>query len=415
MNMTVRHYNPKRDREAVHRIWYEIGWLDEDEAKRGVLDTFLTSGDCWVSELDGDAECMVLIQEGRLRYQHLDLPFLSVGAVATSRVARKQGIATDLTAHAIAGGVEKLKPAVAGLGMFEQGFYDRLGFGTGSYETYVGFPPSQLKVQSVKRAPKRLGQSDWEAMHANRMERRCSHGAVSILHAGATAEPVLRYQTGFGLGYFDGPDGRLSHHIWINRLNNAEHGPYEVGWLSYQTSEQLLELLGVLKNLGDQVRTVFMYEPVGFQIQVLLKNPFFFEGLSRGSKFESRRISPAWWQIRICDLKRCVEGMHLRGETSSFNLELSDPIATKISPEESWSGVAGSYQVTLGPESTLATGSNPVLPTLRASVNAFSRLWLGVSSASSLAVSDGLEAPESLLAQLDDLIQLPTPRVDWDF
>ena len=99
----------------------------------------------------------------------------------------------------------------------------------------------------------------------------------------------------------------------------------------------------------------------------------------------------------------------------SFNLELSDPIAKHLSDDESWSGVAGSYRVALGPESSLAGDSDPSLPTLRSSVNAFTRLWLGVGSASSLAVTDEFEAPESLLAELDDIIRLPIPRVDWDF
>ena len=29
--MTFRNYDPNRDREAVHRIWREVGWLEKDE------------------------------------------------------------------------------------------------------------------------------------------------------------------------------------------------------------------------------------------------------------------------------------------------------------------------------------------------------------------------------------------------
>jgi hypothetical protein len=48
-------------------------------------------------------------------------------------------------------------------------------------------------------------------------------------------------------------------------------------------------------------------------------------------------------------------------------------------------------------------------------VNAFTRLWLGVRSATSLSWTDHLQAPESLLNQLDNALRLPTPMPDWDF
>ncbi len=42
-------------------------------------------------------------------------------------------------AEAIDGGAE-----LAGLGMFEQGFYNKLGFGTLAYENWVSFDPANL-------------------------------------------------------------------------------------------------------------------------------------------------------------------------------------------------------------------------------------------------------------------------------
>ena len=48
--------------------------------------------------------------------------------------------------------------------------------------------------------------------------------------------------------------------------------------------------------------------------------------------------------------------------------------------------------------------------TLRADVNAFSRLFFGVASASALAVTDAFEAPAALLAELDAALLLPEPR-----
>jgi hypothetical protein len=52
---------------------------------------------------------------------------------------------------------------------------------------------------------------------------------------------------------------------------------------------------------------------------------------------------------------------------------------------------------------------------MRASVNAFSRLWFGVAPASSLAVTDELEAPPALLDALDWLLCVPPPSLDWVF
>ncbi|NQT88677.1 hypothetical protein HQ560_18065 [bacterium] len=60
-------------------------------------------------------------------------------------------------------------------------------------------------------------------------------------------------------------------------------------------------------------------------------------------------------------------------------------------------------------------GEADSLPTLDATVNAFSRLWLGVRPASGLAVTDQLSGPPELLAALDAILRLPTPQPDWMF
>jgi len=56
-----------------------------------------------------------------------------------------------------------------------------------------------------------------------------------------------------------------------------------------------------------------------------------------------------------------------------------------------------------------------LLPTMTASVNAFTRLWLGVRPASSLRFTDDLDAPAGLIETLDSVLRLPAPRPDWDF
>jgi hypothetical protein len=55
------------------------------------------------------------------------------------------------------------------------------------------------------------------------------------------------------------------------------------------------------------------------------------------------------------------------------------------------------------------------LPTLIATVNAFTRLWLGVGPATGLSFTDDLDGPRDLLVQLDHALRLPDPHPDWDF
>jgi hypothetical protein len=71
--------------------------------------------------------------------------------------------------------------------------------------------------------------------------------------------------------------------------------------------------------------------------------------------------------------------------------------------------------VTLGPECGAERGADPALPTLRASINAFSRAWLGVRSATGLSWTDDLKAPPDLLKELDRVLALPAPASDWDY
>jgi len=98
-----------------------------------------------------------------------------------------------------------------------------------------------------------------------------------------------------------------------------------------------------------------------------------------------------------------------------FNLVLSDPIESFVSRGSVWKGIAGEYTITLGSTSAAESGICSDLPTMTASVNAFTRLWLGIRSATSLSWTDDLQAPESLLTSLDRTLRLPPPMLDWDF
>jgi predicted acetyltransferase len=411
-----REYDKERDREAACRIWLEVGWIDKDQT--GVVDTIAEAGRAWVAEVNGAAECMVLTAPGSLRYLQEDLPFFGVTGVTTSRIARKQGLASRLTARAVAAAAAD-GALVGGLSMFEQGYYNQIGFGTGSYERWIGFDPARLRIPIRPRIPERLAAEDWEAIHAARLARQRVHGACNLDPAAITRSEFMWMKNAFGFGYYDGAaEGetprRLSHHILLN-TREVESGPYTIQWMSYQTYEQFLELMALVRNLGDQVHLVRMNEPSGIQMQDLMEQPFKQQRLSEKSKHDIRTHTSAYWQMRICDLVGCLARTHLRCADLRFNLALSDPIDRYLDADAPWRGVSGEYVVSLGRNSGLEVGRDASLPTLTASVNAFTRLWLGVLSATSLSVTDDLSGPQELLEELDWAFRLPVPHPDWEF
>ncbi|MHC4319941.1 MAG: GNAT family N-acetyltransferase [Planctomycetota bacterium] len=412
--MCFRAYDPDKDKEAVHRIWHETGWLETGHERQ--MDLFVEAGRSWVAEVNGAAECLVINAPGTVRHLEADLPMSCVAAVTTSRVARKQGFAARLTAKAIAADAAD-GALVSALGMFEQGFYNRLGFGTGCYEHLVWFNPAALRVggRERPRVPRRITTDDWEMVHANRLRRFRGHGACNLEPADTTRSEMLVHKNGFGLGYTDGPDGELTHHLWASAREGVEFGPYRVEWLAWQTPQQFHELMGLVKNLGDQVALIRIREPAGVQLQDLLDKPFARSTVSEGSKFESRAKAIAYWQMRICDLPGCLAQTSLVSGDARFNLRLADPIEGFLAEGAPWRGVGGDYVVTLGGACGAERGTDAGLPTLTATVNAFTRLWLGVRAASGLRLTDDLDGPPALLEQLDHVLRLPEPHPDWDF
>jgi hypothetical protein len=173
--------------------------------------------------------------------------------------------------------------------------------------------------------------------------------------------------------------------------------------------------MALLKSLGDQVRLVCMNEPPGIQLQDLIDRPFQLRVATEKSRFENAMRADAWWQMRVLDLPGCLARTRLPWADLRFNLRLTDPLETLLDDTEPWRGVAGDYRVTLAASSAAERGADPSLPTLTASVNVFTRLWLGVRPATGLAVTDELSGPPELLQQLDWTLRLPDPKPDWGF
>ncbi len=407
----IRSYDPEKDQKAAYRIWREVGWIDSAKQEKS-LDNFIKAGRSLVAEINDEAECMVVSAPGIFRYLNEDLAMSVVTAVTTSRVARKQGLAKKLTAQLIAADAAE-GALVTALGIFEQGFYNLLGYGSGPYEHWISFDPAQLNLKKRARIPRRLTNDDSAHMHHAMLNRRRRHGAISLLPP-ETVEAELGWsENGFGLGYFDGPNAELTHFFWASA--KGEQGPYTIDMLAFQNGEQFLELLALLKTLGDQVRMVKMHEPAGIQMQDFLAQPFRFRQLTEKSNYVNVNKATSYWQLRICDLAGCLKQTHLAGKPVRFNLNLRDPIADLLDDDAPWRGIGADYVVTLGAESDAKLGQDFSLPTLTASVGAFSRLWMGALPATGLAISDELEGPTELLADLERLLRLPEPKSDWDF
>lgn len=409
--MHIYSYDSQRHKKDVIRIWKEIGWLEKEEEGEG-LDTLARCARSSVAELEGAAESLVISVPGTLRYLETDLSLAAVCGVTTSRIARQQGLARQLTAYNLAEEAQE-GAVVSVLGMFEQGFYNRMGYGTGGYEHWVSFDPNYLDISRKPRVPKRLGREDWKDIFHSIIHRLRVHGSCNLIpEEVGKGELLMLGDDAFGLGYYN-EKGELTHHFYCNP-KEVEHGPYSIYWLIFQNYDQFMELMALLKSLGDQVRLFRMREPRGIQFQDLIKKPLQKSYVSRRSDFHYTISAIAYWQVRILDLKGALALTHLSGEDVLFNLKLSDPIA-QILPSNSWNGLSGEYVVNLGPHSWVKDGQNDTLPTLQASVGAFSRLWLGVLPARSLAVVDELKGPVELLVDLERILQLPYPSPDWDF
>ncbi|MEZ5382935.1 MAG: GNAT family N-acetyltransferase [Microthrixaceae bacterium] len=413
--MTGRPYDPQRDLAAVTRIWREVGWIDDSERQAAALADVLNVGHTVVAEVGGAAECAVHTSPGSLRYgpgqRSTDLDLSLISAVVTSHVARRQGLASALVTESLASAAAS-GAAVATLGIFDQGFYDRFGFGTGAYEHVVSLDPATLKVPVPNRAPVRVGFYDQREVYDLLVRRHRCHGSVTLGLPELTAGDLSRMKQPLGLG-FRSDDGRLTH--CLLGTMTGHHGPVTIDWLIYEQPPQVLELLGLVRALGDQVRSVTINpEPPGVQLQDLINEPMRqLELANVGSS--SRALHTAWSKVqwRMLDLGACIEACAPAPSPLTFGLRLHDPLADR--PGATWSGIGGEFTVHLGADPGVHPGLPASGPVLEASVGAFTRLWLGVRPASGLALTDRLAGPPTLIEALDLAFCLPPPLPDWHF
>jgi len=412
-DINFRRYDHKKDSQAVLEVFKEVGWMERDSDRQtdAAMLAYLKTARSWVAELGGRAESLACTGPGEFRYLEESLPLCAITAALTSTIARRMNCATRATAEAVADAAEE-GAQIAGLGVFEQGFYERLGFGAGSYEHWLDFDPATLKVDSPTRPAHRLSKKDWKAVHTSLLNRMRGHGSCNVFHPELIRFEMAYDRKGFGLGYYD--NGELTHHLWLSN-QGGENGPLMVYWSAFRSYPQFLELLSLLKSIGDQFHLVKMREPPGIQLQDFIDQPFKYQRMTRHSRYECRAQAVAYWQMRILDLKGCIKKTHLPGPALSFNLEIADPIGELLPERRGWRGVEGSYTVRIGEQSTVEAGRENRLPTLRARIGAFTRMWMGAQRASVLTLSGALSGPAELIRSLDRIFQIPQPHTDWDF
>lgn len=405
----IRRYRPRKDKKAVQRIWQECGWISQEKHEIEAQSQLIKGSDAWVMELDGQAECLVLSTDGVFHHTGTPLKLSAITGVTTSRVARNLSAASKTLAKCLADQAASGK-AVSGLGIFEQGFYNRLGYGNGTYEHLVRFDPAWLKNMGKPRTPVRLGLDDFKEIHETRLNRRKAHGAADLLPPEITQADMLFSKKVFGLGYRE--NGKLTHYL-VGR-GDGEFGPYHVDLLVYSTIHQFRELMAVIRGLGDQIRQVRFREPRGIQIQSLLKKPFQLYTVTQQAKYQARSSAMAYWQLRILNLPECVAALTIE-DSLEFNLTLSDPLEKYLGEGAPWRGCGGDYTVKLGKTSRAVEGHTEGLPVLYSSVNDFTRFWMGAASAEVLNGLESFDGPEQLIRDLDRHVRLPLPAPDWDY
>lgn len=406
--MVGRPYDEDRDLGAVIRMWREVGWIDDTDEQADALRRVAARGGGIVADVRGEAECLVLRTPGTVRYLDVDLPLCAVSGVTTSHVGRRQRLASALMVETLTAAVEE-GAAVASLGFFEQGFYDRFGFGTGCYEHRLRFDPALLDVPVPDCAPVRLGVDEMEELHALMARRHRRHGSVVLDPVDWFVAEWAWIDKPFALGW-RGDDGRLTHAL-LGSMKDG-HGPYVIEQLAYEELPQLLDLLGWLRVLGEQVNQVeIAAEPADVQLQDLVREPVRQRRVARlAGGSDALHHAIAEQQDRILDLGACIAAVTVP-EPVDFGLRLRDPLEDL----GGWPGIGGSYTVHLGRTSSVQDGIADGLPVLDASVGAFTRLWFGVRPATSLAITDDLAGPDDLLAQLDRSLRLPTPQAGWPY
>lgn len=409
----IRRYRTT-DQQRIVKLWQEIGWIEQGEERQELAcKNFLKAGPAWVGTINKIPETFVGTTMGSIHHMKAELSFCAVSAVMSGLRSRRQGMGLRVTARALQAAYEK-GSEVAGLSIFDQGYYDKLGFATGAPVSLIRFDPSSLNIPILHEKdalPVVLTADKWKEIHASRLGRMHGHGSCDLFSALHTRGELLFEKESLGMGFFN-EQNQLTHHFWGQVKYERSH--LTIWWMVYQNYTQFLELLDLLQSLGDQFCRITVNEMPGICIQDFLSRPFRQQQVTKDGRYSLINEMGSYNQLRILRLEECLQKTVIPGRgTVRFNLTISDPLEKYL--EKGWKGVAGEYVVQLGEESSASSGHEQGLPLMIASVGAFTQLWMGSRRAAALAFQGALQAPEALIKELDWLLLLPPALHDWSF
>ena len=408
MTTEICAYDAQLHFDSAVRHWAEINWGDGAEKEQVRLRRSWEVGSTIVGVIDGAAEALGHWVPGNVRHLDREVSMGAITAITTGPLARQHKFASRITARCLAEAAND-GLATAGLGIFDQGFYDRMGFGMGSYDYVAVFDPAQLSVPTLDRTPVRLTVDDYEEVCAALHRRFRDHGSAVLDPPELVRAELALFDKPMGLGFRDGE--RLTHFLFMD--TKGDYGPHSVNVYSYESRHQLVELLGLLKSFSDQTLAVRMLQPGGVQMQDFFDRPFRNAERTKGGQYACDISARAFWQLRMLDVAACVTNTPWRSEPTRFNVEVTDPVVVHL--DGPWAGVGGSYVFEADDVLSVEHGRDGEVPTLRCSVNALTRWWMGVVPASGLALRPGFDADPELLTQLDHGLITPEPSRGWNF
>lgn len=406
-------YQPEAHETATLRNWKEIAWIDPDAKEKDtqVVARCLREWRTLIGLYNGSPEASSSWTPATIRIGTEDLSLCAITGVTTSRYARVEGLASRVTVAALQSGAQA-GMAVAALGCFDQGFYNRFGFGNGPYIHVLRFDPATLRVDRLSRAPDRLDPEETGECHQARLRRFRMHGGVNIAAPIQTELDLFDSDNPLGVG-FRNETGDLTHHMWLSG-KDRENGPLSVGGASVSEPEQWLELLGYLRSLSSDIRLIRMPQPPGLQLSDVIHQPFRNMEVRFRGEYQMRFNMLPYYQLRILDLEAAIAALHIPGPERDLSVRISDPVAADFDSE--WPGTSGDYRLTIGSPCRIQRMERPVSdPDIRAGIGAFSRWWAGILPASSLVLTDEFHADPATCALLDRRPAMPSPLPDWDF
>ncbi len=393
-------------------LWCQAGWREEHFDMEELLKHYIPAGTIFIAEQQGAIAGEVGTMPGNYRHCHSDIQLCAVTSVVIAIEQRRRAVGSDLTRRALrqalAEGAE-----VALLGAFDLGYYNRLGFGNGLPHRMIIIDPADIITNGAPPNLRKLTKTDVPAMHEARLRRYPVHGACSLYPSGFTAS--IAYATAphaLALGIYHRK--KLTAHLWAVVKDDVT---LTIEWWAADSPQHWLELLRGVASLQDQVQRIIMPYPARICLEDLLKSPC---RRTRGmiGNENNPYPPPEYWQIRILDVVRCIQKSSLAVEQPyRFNLRVYGEAIEMPSKRGVVSDPQVSeYNVALGEHSECHAGHSKALPLLECSIGAFSRLWCGAYSASTLVLSDHFNVSEErMVASLDRLFALPTPMCDWYF